>query len=126
MLLAYSGLVEKGSGVYSMFTQVCSVVFCLNDDISSCARIEDENPPLTSSFVPQEVIGLFKAPHVFPSLLLWNLSLAPDHLWSYDSVPLTNYQHKSVIHVIGDVGPFLSLTLMGRWYQRDSDAVLTL
>lgn len=126
MLLAYSGLVVKGSGVYSMFTQVCSVVFCLNDDISSCARIEDEDPPLTSNFLPQKVRGLFKAPHVFPSLLLRNLSLAPESLWSYDSIPLTNYQHESLIHVTGDVGPFLSLTLMGRWYQRDSDAMSTL
>lgn len=121
MLLAYSGPVEKGSGVYSMFTQVCSVVFCLNDDVSSCARIEDEDPPLVSNFIPQEIKGLFKAPHVFPSLLLRDLSLAPEHLWSYDSVPLTSYQHESLVSVAGDVGPLLSLTLMGRWYQRDGD-----
>lgn len=119
MLLAYSGPVEKGAGIYSMFTQVCSVVFCLNDDVNSCARIENTNIPLDSFFLAWEIKGLFRAPHVFPSLLLHNLSLASEHLWSYDKTPLTNDLHESLIHIDGDVGPLLSLTLMGRWYERD-------
>lgn len=119
MLLAYSGPVEKGGGVYSMFTQVCSVVFCLSDDVNSCARIEDEDVPLDSTFFVQEAGGEFEALHVFPSVMRRDLTLAEEHLWSFDNIPLSGNQHEASIHVTGDPGPLLSVTLMGRWYQRD-------
>ena len=119
MLLAYSGLVEKCGGVYSMYMQVCSVVFCLNDDVNSCARVEGEEPPLASSFLLQEVSGTFGTLPVFPSLMSRNLTLVPEHLWNFDSIPLSRNQYEATIHVTGETDPLLSATLMGRWYQRD-------
>ncbi|KAK8388840.1 hypothetical protein O3P69_020657 [Scylla paramamosain] len=119
MLLAYSGLVEKGGGVYSMYIQVCSVVFCLSDEVNSCARVEGEDPPLASSFLLQEVSGMFGTLHVFPSVMRRDLTLVSEHLWDFNSIPLSRDQRKTVIHVTGETGPLLSVTLMGRWYQRD-------
>ncbi|XP_069157408.1 vanin-like protein 2 isoform X2 [Procambarus clarkii] len=48
MLLAYNGLVTKGNGVYVMYIQVCAVVYCLNENITSCASLNDEEVNLTS------------------------------------------------------------------------------
>lgn len=119
MLLAYSGLVEKE--VYPMYNQVCSVVFCLSDEVNSCARIEGEDAPLASSFLLQEVSGTFGAPHVFPSVMRRNLTLVSEQLWNTESNPLSQNQHETAIHVTGETGPLLSVTLLGRWYQRDSE-----
>ncbi|XP_045135531.1 biotinidase-like [Portunus trituberculatus] len=120
MLLAYSGLVEKGGGVYSMYTQVCSVVFCLSDEVNSCARVEGEDPPLASSFLLQEVSGMFEDLHVFPSVMSRDLTLVSEQLWNFDSIPLSSSnQQEAIIHVKKETDPLLSATLMGRWYQRD-------
>ncbi|XP_053642932.2 pantetheinase-like [Cherax quadricarinatus] len=119
VILAYSGVVEKGAGVYSMFTQVCAVVYCLTENITSCARIEGTSPG-SSSFQPYELVGTFHTEHVYPSVFTQQLTLVNESFWSFNSARIQTENECSI--VLSHFTPhLLSLSLFGRWYERDPD-----
>ncbi|KAK4304401.1 hypothetical protein Pmani_023644 [Petrolisthes manimaculis] len=95
-LVVYSGVVEKGGGVYSMFTQVCSVLHCHSEDVNSCTRIDDENyPTTTTNFRPIQLQGRFSTRYVFPSVLLRDLTLLDEDEWTFTNTATS--QNNSVI-----------------------------
>lgn len=119
MILAYSGVVQKGGGVYGMFTQVCAIVFCLNDDVNSCAHVEGENPR-PSSFRAYDLSGTFTTPYVYPSVFTQDMTLINETVWTFDD---SKSKEKGFFQVSlnENVPSLLSLTMFGRWYERDPD-----
>lgn len=117
MILAYSGLVVKGGGIYPMYSQICSVVFCLNATVMSCARIEGE-PVRHSSLRVHELRGNFGNRHVYPSVFTQNLELYNSKNWEFDVQERPDF-FTGVIRFKEAVQSLLSLTLFSRWYERD-------
>ncbi|XP_042241712.1 biotinidase-like [Homarus americanus] len=118
MLLAYSGVVKKGGGTYSMFTQVCAIVFCLSEDVMDCARIEGQNPR-TSSYHTYELIGTFATPYVYPSVFTQKLTLINETVWTFNNTIVNETRNDCSIYLNDPVPDLLSLTMFGRWFERD-------
>ncbi|KAG7170163.1 Vascular non-inflammatory molecule 2-like, partial [Homarus americanus] len=111
--MAYSGILVEGFGVYKVYAQICSVVWCQTEDISTCARVDDQLPE-NDEFGPFTITGNFSVGHVYPMFLTRNLTLVQNDLYSIDGNGYTLTMSTEV--------PTQSLMTTGfyaRWYQRD-------
>ena len=117
MLLAYSGLIEKGGGIYSMYSQTCAVVFCLNNNITSCALMEGQ-PVRNTSLAIDSLSGTFSTPHIYPSVFTQNLELYDSDSWEF-TLKETSGNFDGVLNLKNAVENLLSLTLFSRWYAKD-------
>ncbi|XP_064090519.1 pantetheinase-like [Macrobrachium nipponense] len=117
MILAYSGLVVKGGGIYPMYSQICSIVFCLNATAMSCARVEGE-PVRHSNLRVYELRGNFGNSHVYPSVFTQSLELYSSRNWEFDVQERSGF-FDGVIRFRETVKSLLSLTMFSRWYERD-------
>ncbi|KAK7036659.1 hypothetical protein SK128_007973, partial [Halocaridina rubra] len=116
-LFAYSGLVEKGDGVYSMYTQTCSVVYCLSDEVNSCARIEGREPEHSTLRV-FEVRGTFASGDIYPSVFTQYLKLEDSSNWNFTLAQYPEYYHASMF-MHEKTENLLAITMFSRWYARD-------
>ncbi|XP_063602312.1 biotinidase-like [Penaeus indicus] len=119
LLLAYSGVAEKGDGAYLLFTQVCAVVYCLNENVTSCARIEENGAPQKTSFRAHNITGDFDTSYIYPSVFTQELKLVDTSLWDFESSVSSEKMVKSTLVLHEDVDYLLSLRLFGRWFDRD-------
>ncbi|XP_068218507.1 pantetheinase-like [Palaemon carinicauda] len=117
MLFAYSGLIEKGGGIYSMYSKTCAVVFCLNTTVTSCARIEGE-PVRYSTLKIYELRGNFSKNPIYPSVFMQNLKLYNSQNWVFNVEEHPDF-FTGVLQFKETVQSLLSLTLFSRWYERD-------
>ncbi|ROT66862.1 putative vanin-like protein 2 isoform X1 [Penaeus vannamei] len=119
LLLAYSGVSEKGGGAYKLFTQVCAVVYCLNENVTSCARVEENGPSQKTSFRAHNVTGDFDTSYIYPSVFTQDFKLVDASLWDFESSFSSEKLVKSTLVLHEEVDNLLSLTLFGRWFDRD-------
>ncbi|XP_047502867.1 biotinidase-like isoform X2 [Penaeus chinensis] len=119
LLLAYSGVAEKGDGAYLLFTQVCAIVYCLNENVTSCARIEENEAPQKTSFRAHNITGDFDTSYIYPSVFTQELKLVDTSLWDFESSVSSEKMVKSTLVLHEDVDYLLSLRLFGRWFDRD-------
>lgn len=119
LLLAYSGVAEKGDGAYSLFTQVCAVVYCLNENVTSCARIEENGAPQKTSFRAHNLTGDFDTPYIYPSVFTQELKLVDISLWDFESSVSSEKMVTSTLVLHEELDYLLSLRLFGRWFDRD-------
>lgn len=121
LLLAYSGLVEKGGGSYSIFTQVCAVVHCLNENVTSCALVEEKENGASkkTAFRAHNLTGNFDTSFVYPSVLNQDLQLFNVSLWDFESSASSEKVVESTLVLHEELDNLLSLTLFGRWFDRD-------
>lgn len=119
LLLAYSGVSEKGGGAYKLFTQVCAVVYCLNENVTSCARVEENGPSQKTSFRAHNVTGDFDTSYIYPSVFTQDFKLVDAPLWDFESSFSSEKLVKSTLVLHEEVDNLLSLTLFGRWFDRD-------
>lgn len=117
MLFAYSGIVKKGGGVYPLYTQTCAVVFCWNNDTTSCARIEGEGVR-DSTLRVYELDGTFAGPYVYPSVFTQDLQLFDSASWTFSINQQPEYFYGS-LNLKEKVDHLLSLTMFSRWYSMD-------
>nr|XP_045603006.1 vascular non-inflammatory molecule 3-like [Procambarus clarkii] len=112
-LLAYSGIISEGDGVYKIYAQVCAVVWCHTEDINTCARVND-GLPQNDEFGPFTISGNFSINYVYPSIFTRNLTLVAN-----DQYTTTNDRGTRTITTQEPTPDLLSTFLYGRWYDRD-------
>lgn len=112
-LLAYSGPMLQGHGTYAMYIQVCAVVWCKTDDVTTCSHISDGLPPHDTFWI-NKIFGNFVAEHVFPTALTRNLTLVDNSLYS-----ATRDGNIFTFTMEQEIHNFLSGGLFARWYDRD-------
>ncbi|XP_066982362.1 pantetheinase-like [Macrobrachium rosenbergii] len=119
MLIAYSGIVEKGGGLYLQYVQVCGVVLCLNETIDSCGHFEEAYVP-DSAFRAYSLSGTFSERYVYPSVFTDTLQLFSPEKWNYTLSESPDHYH-AIIHLHEEVNDLSMLNLYSRWFSRDPD-----
>ncbi|XP_064105831.1 pantetheinase-like [Macrobrachium nipponense] len=117
MLIAYSGLVEKGEGLYHLYVQVCGVVLCLNETIDSCGHFEDAYIP-DSAFRAYSLSGTYSDRYIYPSVFTDTLQLFSAEKWNYTLSESPDHFH-AIIHLHEEVNDLSMLSLYARWFSRD-------
>jgi len=119
-LFAYNGTVDKGSGVYTMFTQNCAVIYCTNlTSFESCANINSPHENLLTSFRLKELRGVFDTKFVYPSIFNLDFKLADVNSWRKDLVVADDNKYNVSLNVLLDIDNILSASLFGRYYELD-------
>ncbi|XP_061415975.1 pantetheinase-like [Lethenteron reissneri] len=103
---AFSGL-HVVEGQY--YLQICTLLKCAGAEKETCGHPTKEAATRFSRF---SLSGTFGTRHVFPEVLLSGVDLAPGQFQVLDDGRLMNSD-------VGLQGPPLSVTLFGRWYERD-------
>ncbi|XP_066982211.1 pantetheinase-like [Macrobrachium rosenbergii] len=117
MLIAYSGIVEHGEGLYLQYVQVCGAVLCLNETIDSCGHFEDAYVP-DSAFRAYSLSGTFGDRYIYPSVFTDALQLFSAEKWNYTLNESPDHYH-AIIHLHEEVNDLSTLNLYGRWFSRD-------
>lgn len=115
MLLAYNGTVAKGSGVYNMWTEVCSVVYCTDRDIMTCTNIDSPVTGVETGFKLKRISGRFDTPYIYPAVFGLNFKLIEDS-WN-----LVKYNTSTTLQANTSIGNILTASLFGRWYALDDE-----
>ena len=117
--IIYSGLIVKGYGAYQIYSQFCSVVWCRNENHTSCAFVEF-GVPGPDDFGPAKFTAEFQAAEVFPLGIKRDL-----YLLEKDKYHLQNNGNGSyVAEIYSSVSDLLSLGLYGRWYDKDPEITI--
>ncbi|XP_062981781.1 pantetheinase-like [Elgaria multicarinata webbii] len=105
VLGAFDGL-HKVEGEY--YLQVCTLLKCASTDRQTCGQ------PVTAAhthFKAYSLSGTFNTNYVFPEVLLSGVQLAPGQFQILSDGRLISQNDTSQ--------PLLSVTLFGRWYEKD-------
>ncbi|KAF4528179.1 hypothetical protein B566_EDAN016578 [Ephemera danica] len=69
--LAFDGITYHDGGIYANKLQICGVVACANEDVTSCNQhFDSSNYSLTTTFESLEIVGGFKSDIVWPNSFL--------------------------------------------------------
>ncbi|CAL4109699.1 unnamed protein product, partial [Meganyctiphanes norvegica] len=119
LLLAFSGEITK-KNKYTMYTETCSVVYCLSPDIGDCTLVEDMVPS-HNSFKVLSLDGSFNTEYVYPSVMTQDMQLYNRSLWTFVEVDYNKekYPHSIRFESNEAVSNLLSLTMFGRWFEKD-------
>lgn len=117
--LVYSGNLVVGEGMYAMYIQTCSVVWCQTDDVNTCSHINNGLPP-PDEFGSFTISGNFKGDHLFPVAFTRNFSLIDNDLYS---VTVNGNNH--TLSMPQESQNLMSAGLLTRLYDRDPSKVST-
>ncbi|XP_066982360.1 pantetheinase-like [Macrobrachium rosenbergii] len=117
MLIAYSGIEERGEVVYLQYVQVCGVILCLNETIDSCGYFEEAYVP-ESAFRAYSLSGTFSDRYIYPSVFTDALQLFGAEKWNYTLSESPDHYH-AIIHLHEEVNDLSMLSLFSRWFSRD-------
>ncbi|KAK7076753.1 hypothetical protein SK128_000972, partial [Halocaridina rubra] len=113
-LVAYSGPVIKGWGEYSIYAQVCSILWCAGDDINTCGHI-DLGLPDSDSFSMFSLSGNFaQGVYVYSTVFQRNLTLIDNNLYN-----ISQQNTETIISTNGSLPDLLTAGFYARWYERD-------
>lgn len=111
-LLAYSGVVVEGED-YQIYCQICAVVWCPTNDVTTCAYVSDGIPE-PDQFGAFTITGTFSTSYVYPVMIRRNLDIVGNDHFSdvSDGVTYTMSTQDPTDSV-------LSAGYFARWYERD-------
>ena len=112
-LLAYSGKMLQGGDTYAMYIQVCAVVWCKTENVSTCSHIND-GLPTNDKFHIHTLYGNFTTKYVYPIALTRNLTLVDNNFYSVN----TN-RNIWTLKMQDETHNLLSVGIFGRWYSKD-------
>ncbi|XP_068218990.1 pantetheinase-like [Palaemon carinicauda] len=108
-LVAFSGLLVKELG-FHLYSEVCSVLWCQTDDVTTCSYIE-EGLPETDTFGALTLEGVFNTTFVYPGVVDRNLSVLDNSLYNF-----TTDEQRFILSTNGPVTDMLSCTIFSRLY----------
>ncbi|CAL4120835.1 unnamed protein product [Meganyctiphanes norvegica] len=119
LLLAFSGNYTIAN-TYTMYTETCSVVYCLSPDIDNCTLVENMVPS-HNSFKVLSLDGSFNTEYVYPSVMTQDMHLYNRTLWTFVELDYNKEKYPHSIRFESDeaVSNLLSLTMFGRWFEKD-------
>ncbi|XP_075410644.1 pantetheine hydrolase VNN2 [Tenrec ecaudatus] len=105
VLGAFMGLHGKREKEY---WQVCTLLKCKSTNLTSCGEVVET---ASTRFGMFSLSGTFQTEHVYPEVLLSKIQLSPGKFEVLKDGRLVDKN--------GPSGPILTVTLFGRWYERD-------
>lgn len=111
--LAYSGLMYKGNGTFAMYIQLCSLVWCLTDDINTCSHF-DSTPPPNDEFGSFTITGNFSGKLLYPIAFTRNFALIDNDLYS---INVDGNIH--TLSVPQESQNLMTIAMLARWHERD-------
>ncbi|CAM4534263.1 unnamed protein product [Lepidochelys olivacea] len=105
VLGAFDGL-QVVEGEY--YPQICTLLKCKSTDLKTCGYLVATAETSSDTF---SLSGMFATSYVFPDVLLTGVQLVPGEFQVLSDGCLINQN--------GTSKPVLSVTLFGRWYEKD-------
>ncbi|CAM4651034.1 unnamed protein product [Lepidochelys kempii] len=90
------------------YPQICTLLKCKSTDLKTCGYLVATAETSSDTF---SLSGMFATSYVFPDVLLTGVQLVPGEFQVLSDGCLINQN--------GTSKPVLSVTLFGRWYEKD-------